>query len=238
MGLFGRLIFDMVYDWFHGRLFESAAEQTMQIAERGHGRPQKGLLKTGYTWLVWLCLKMIWGMVGLGMLRLWGLYDRARELADTNIADALKGVNNNRCVGEVAKDQRKLCDAYDSTLSRWYVTNVARSMHAIIPSCLVMECSDMWSEISNSYAAWSIWIISMVVVAVWIIQLGAWVARLCGNLTTKARVRAVYQDQLYYHQHLPPMVREVLDEPRRINMSALAVSAEGDTRTRQRRLST
>jgi hypothetical protein len=226
MGLISRVLFDIVYDWFHGRFFDSAAASTMQIAvpER---RPRRNVFQSAYAWLVWLCLKLIWGMVGLGMLRLWSLYDTARFNADAEIVNALKGVNNSRCDGEVAKEQRKLCDAYDDTLSRWYVTLVARNMHKIIPSCVVMECGDMWNDISNSYAAWSIWIISMIVVTVWIIQLGYWVANCCGNLTTRERIRATRQDQEYYQNHLGPVIRQVLDEPLRINSASAAAARHG-----------
>ena len=220
MGLISRVLFDILYDWFHGRFFDSAAASTMQLATAYDRRPKRGVLQSGYAWLVWICLKLIWGMVGLGMLRVWSLYDAARANADAEIGNALKGVNNNRCDGEVAREQRKLCDAYDDTLSRWYVTLVARSMHHIIPSCVFMECGDMWNDISNSYAAWSIWVISMIVVTVWIIQLGYAIANCCGNMTTRERIRAVRQDQEYYHDNLSPVIREVLDEPTRINAAS------------------
>jgi hypothetical protein len=229
MNLFGKLLFDTVSEWFHTRFIDANTPTIASIVlllpftmrrNAADAAPRQGILATGYGWLVWICMKGMYALSAAWTFKMWSLFDLAVVHANNAYSDALMGTSQQKCEGVLAAAQRVLCNQYDATLSRWYWNGVRSEMTKLVPSCLFMECSQIWTEITNSYAAWAIWTVVFLVVVVWTVQFIRWIANKMINITTHAGIVAVQQDQDYYHAHLAPSIQHVIDEPLRINRYA------------------
>lgn len=221
MNLIGKLIFETASNWFGQRLLHAVGigpSVAAPLLTMRHA-PQQGFFLAGYAWFTWLCTRAFYG---LSAMKFWNLIDTAVENSKTMYKEATKGTANNRCVGDLSGAHRALCDSYDAVLSRWYPDNVRREFMGLVPSCLFAECADIWKDMANSSMAWVVWVLVILICVVWFIQFAQWLVRMMTNVTTHASIVAVNQDQDYYHSHLSPSIRQVVDEPLRINGYATA----------------